>query len=52
LRATIASGGGATPKTISSVIAAQVEWTPPQTPQARDEMSIASTGLRPWRISS
>ena len=48
----IASGGGGVPASISSAIAEQVEWTPPQTPQARDEMSIASTGLRPWRISS
>lgn len=46
------SGGGATPNAISSAIAAQVEWTPPHTPQAREEMWIASSGSRPRRMSS
>ena len=47
-----ARGGGATPKAISSAIDAQVAWTPPQTPQARLEMWIASVGSRPRRITS
>jgi len=52
LRTTTPSGGGVIPNAISSVSAAQVEWTPPQTPHARLLMKIASRGSRPFRITS
>jgi hypothetical protein len=52
LRAISASGGGATPKAISRAIAEHVAWTPPQTPQARLEMWMASVGSRFFKITS
>jgi len=52
LRITTASGGGQTPKAISIVSAEQVAWTPPQTPQARLLMKMASRGSRPFRMTS
>ena len=52
VRMTVPSGGGATPNAISIASAAALEWTPPQTPQARLEMKIASRGSRPLRIIS
>ncbi len=45
-------GGGAIPNAISIARDEVTEWTPPQTPQTRLEMNIASRGSRPFRITS
>jgi hypothetical protein len=44
--------GGVRPIAISIAYAEQCEWTPPQTPQAREVMKIASRGSRPIAITS
>src|SRR5438128_5913306 len=52
LRTTVPRGGGARPIAISIAYAEAWAWTPPQTPQAREEMKMASRGSRPIRMTS
>ena len=46
------SGGGQQPIAISVAMAEVAECTPPQTPQARLVMKMASRGSRPTMITS
>src|SRR5918912_503924 len=51
LRTTVPSGGGWMPMAISIASTEACEWTPPQTPHAREVMKTASRGSRPLEIS-
>src|SRR2546421_3164200 len=52
LRTTVPRGGGARPIAISIAYAEAWAWPPPQAPQAREEMKMASRGSRPIRMTS